>query len=139
ELTKRLRQTRYPNWISGETHMNYEPRAELKSLYLQYDGYGRGRAKNVLKHRIVPKVRQLIPLLVAPVVLLALFSFLYWLAAVPFLLWAAVCLGYGALAAIRQRNSGIALAGVSAMVMHFGWSLGFWLQPLTPPSPRKVA
>ena len=139
ELDYRLRQAGYRIWMSGETHMIYYPRATLKSLYFQYVGYGRGRAKNVLKHRMVPKVRQLIPLLVAPVVLLALFSFLYWPAAVPFLLWATVCLGYGALAAIRQRNSGIALAGVSAMVMHFGWSVGFWQQLLTPRSRRKVA
>ncbi|RWM27465.1 glycosyltransferase family 2 protein [Mesorhizobium sp.] len=139
ELDYRLRRAGYPIWMSGGTHMVYYPRSTLKSLYFQYLGYGRGRAKNVLKHRMVPKVRQMIPLLVAPVVLLAFFSFVSWLAAVPFLLWAAVCLGYGLVTAIRQRNPGIALAGVSAMVMHFGWSVGFWQQLLTPRSQRKVA
>ncbi|TIW73008.1 MAG: glycosyltransferase, partial [Mesorhizobium sp.] len=124
ELDYRLRQAGYRIWMSGRTHMVYYPRSSLKSLYLQYLGYGRGRARNVLKHRMVPKVRQMVPLLVAPVVLLALFSFVHWLAAVPFLLWAAVCLGYGLLTAVRQRNASIALAGVSAMVMHFGWSVG---------------
>jgi succinoglycan biosynthesis protein ExoA len=49
---------------------------------------------------------------------------------VPLLLWASVCLLYGLLAAIRQRKADIALAGVSAMVMHLGWSVGFWLQLL---------
>jgi len=73
------------------------------------------------------------------VVLLALFSFVHWLAAVPFLLWAAVCLGYGLRTALRQRNASIMLAGVSAMVMHFGWSVGFWQQLLTARSQRKVA
>jgi succinoglycan biosynthesis protein ExoA len=125
--------------MSGRTQMVYYPRSTLKGLYFQYLGYGRGRAKNVLKHRMVPKLRQMIPLLVTPVVLLALFSFLHWLAAVPFLLWAAVCLGYGAVTAIGQRNPSIALAGVSAMVMHFGWSAGFWQQLLMPRSQRKVA
>jgi succinoglycan biosynthesis protein ExoA len=119
--------------------MVYYPRSTLGSLYFQYLGYGRGRAKNVLKHRMVPKLRQMIPLLVAPVVVLALFSFVHWLAAVPFLLWAAVCLGYGLASAIRQRNPHMALAGVSAMVMHFGWSVGFWQQLLTPGTHRKVA
>ncbi|TGV62822.1 succinoglycan biosynthesis protein exoa, partial [Mesorhizobium sp. M00.F.Ca.ET.149.01.1.1] len=132
ELDYRLRQAGYRIWMSGRTQMVYYPRSTLKSLYFQYLGYGRGRARNVLKHRMVPKVRQMIPLLVAPVVLLALFSFAHWLAAVPFLLWAAVCLGYGLATAIRQRNASIALAGVSAMVMHFGWSVGFWQQLLTP-------
>ncbi|MEW6635017.1 MAG: glycosyltransferase family 2 protein, partial [Pseudomonadota bacterium] len=139
ELDYRLRQAGYRIWMSGGTQMVYYPRSTLKSLYFQYLGYGRGRAKNVLKHRVVPKVRQMIPLLVAPVVLLALYSFIHWLAAVPFLLWAAVCLGYGAVTAIRQRNLALALAGVSAMVMHFGWSVGFWQQLLMPRSRREAA
>ncbi|MBZ9860693.1 glycosyltransferase family 2 protein [Mesorhizobium sp. CA12] len=139
ELDYRLRQAGYRIWMSGRTQMVYYPRSTLKSLYFQYLGYGRGRARNVLKHRMVPKVRQMIPLLVAPVVLLALFSFVHWLAAVPFLLWVAVCLGYGAVTATRQRNASIALAGVSAMVMHFGWSAGFWQQLLASRLQRKVA
>lgn len=139
EFDYRLRKTGYRIWMSGRTQMVYYPRSTLKSLYFQYLGYGRGRARNVLKHRMVPKVRQMIPLLVAPVVLLALFSFVHWLAAVPFLVWAAVCLGYGLATTVRQRNASIMLAGVSAMVMHFGWSVGFWQQLLTPRPQRKVA
>jgi glycosyltransferase involved in cell wall biosynthesis len=139
ELDYRLRQAGYRIWMSGKTQMIYYPRSSLKGLYFQYLGYGRGRAKNVLKHRMVPKVRQMIPLLVFPVVLLAALSFIHWLAAVPFLLWAAVCLGYGAVTAIRQRNPGLALVGVSAMVMHFGWSVGFWLQLLRARLQRGVA
>ncbi|RWD25632.1 MAG: glycosyltransferase family 2 protein [Mesorhizobium sp.] len=139
ELDYRLRQAGYRIWMSGRTQMVYYPRSSLKSLYFQYLGYGRGRARNVLKHRMVPKVRQVIPLLVFPVVLLAAFSFVHWLAAVPFLVWAAVCLGYGIAAAIGQRNAGLTLVGVSAMVMHFGWSVGFWLQLLGRRSQRGVA
>lgn len=139
ELDYRLRQAGYRIWISGKTQMVYYPRSSLKGLYFQYLGYGRGRARNVLKHRMIPKVRQMVPLLVFPVVLLAAFSFVHWLAAVPLLLWASVCLGYGVWTAIGQRNPDIALAGISAMVMHFGWSVGFWLQLLGPRSQRGVA
>src|SRR4051812_289232 len=139
ELDYRLRQAGYRIWMSGKTRMVYYPRTSLKGLYLQYLGYGRGRARNVLKHRVIPKVRQMIPLLVAPVVLLAVFSFIHWLAAVPLLVWASVCLGYGAVTAISQRNPNNVLAGISAMVMHFGWSLGFWLQLLGSRSQRGVA
>jgi len=139
ELDYRLRQAGYRIWMSGATQMIYYPRSSLKGLYFQYLGYGRGRAKNVLKHRMVPKLRQMIPLLVFPVVLLAALSFIHWLAAVPFLMWAAVCLGYGAVTAVRQRNPGLALIGVSAMVMHFGWSVGFWLQLLRARLQRGVA
>ncbi|MGX7876427.1 glycosyltransferase family 2 protein [Mesorhizobium sp. ORM6] len=139
ELDYRLRQAGYKIWMSGRTQMIYYPRASLKGLYFQYLGYGRGRAKNVLKHRVIPKVRQMVPLAVLPVVLLAAFSFVHWIAAVPLLIWAVVCLGYGLVTAIRQRNADIALAGVSAMVMHFGWSVGFWLQLLGLGSRRGVA
>ncbi|PBB69359.1 succinoglycan biosynthesis protein exoa [Mesorhizobium sp. WSM4312] len=139
ELDYRLRQAGYRIWMSGKTQMVYYPRASLKGLYFQYLGYGRGRAKNVLKHRVIPKVRQMVPLAVFPVVLLAAFSFVHWIAAVPLLVWASVCLGYGLVTAIRQRNADIALAGVSAMVMHFGWSVGFWLQLLGLGARRGVA
>nr|AAC84063.1 glucosyltransferase [Mesorhizobium huakuii] len=138
ELDYRLRQAGYRIWMSGKTQMVYYPRASLKGLYFQYLGYGRGRRKNVLKHRVIPKVRQMVPLAVFPVVLLAAFSFVHWMA-VPLLIWASVCLGYGLVTAIRQRNADIALAGVSAMVMHFGWSVGFWLQLLGLGARRGVA
>ena len=139
ELDYRLRQSGYRIWMSGKTQMVYYPRSSLKGLYFQYLGYGRGRAKNVLKHRVIPKVRQMIPLLVFPVVLLAALSFIHWVAAVPLLVWASVCLGYGLWSALSRRNPGAVLAGVSAMVMHFGWSVGFWLQLLGSRSQRGVA
>ncbi|ESW86973.1 MULTISPECIES: glycosyltransferase family 2 protein [unclassified Mesorhizobium] len=139
ELDYRLRQAGYRIWMTGKTQMVYYPRSSLKGLYFQYLGYGRGRAKNVLKHRMIPKIRQMVPLLVFPVVLLAAFSFVHWLAAVPLLLWASVCLGYGFWTAVSQRKADIALAGVSAMIMHFGWSVGFWLQLLAPRPQRGVA
>ncbi|RUT98985.1 glycosyltransferase family 2 protein [Mesorhizobium sp. USDA-HM6] len=139
ELDHRLRLAGYRIWMSGRTQMVYYPRSTLKGLFFQYLGYGRGRAKNVLKHRMMPKLRQMIPLLVFPVVLLTFFAPLFVLAAVPFLVWAAVCLGYGVVTAIGQRNPAIALAGVSAMVMHLGWSMGFWLQILGPKPAREAA
>lgn len=139
ELDHRLRLAGCRIWMSGRTQMVYYPRSTLKGLFFQYLGYGRGRAKNVLKHRMMPKLRQMIPLLVFPVVLLTVFAPLFVLAAVPFLTWAAVCLGYGVVTAIGQRNPAIALAGVSAMVMHLGWSTGFWLQLLSPQPARELA
>ncbi|TIU22952.1 MAG: glycosyltransferase, partial [Mesorhizobium sp.] len=137
ELDYRLRQAGYRIWMSGKTQMIYYPRASLAGLYFQYLGYGRGRAKNVLKHRMIPKVRQMVPLLVFPVVLFSAFFFVHWLAVVPLLVWASVCLGYGVWTAISQRNPDSALAGISAMVMHFGWSVGFWLQLLGSRSQRR--
>ena len=130
ELDHRLRQAGFRIWMSGRTHMIYYPRTSLQSLYLQYLNYGRGRAKNVLKHRAIPKLRQLVPLMVCPVILLAFLSIFNGITAVPLVIWAAVCLGYGLWLAAMRRQPQLALAGVSAMVMHLGWSAGFWLQLL---------
>ncbi|WP_305803855.1 glycosyltransferase family 2 protein [Chelativorans sp. J32] len=131
ELDHRLRQAGFRIWLTARTQMTYYPRSTFKGLYLQYLGYGRGRARNILKHRVVPKVRQMAPLMILPFAILATLSFLHWAAALPFLLWAATCLVYGALLAIRGRDLNLLLAGPSAMVMHFAWSLGFWQQLLS--------
>ena len=131
ELDHRLRQAGYRIWLTGRTRMTYFPRSSFAKLYRQYLGYGRGRARNVLKHRIVPKLRQTIPLFVLPSVVLAAFAFVHWMALVPLAIWIAVCLGFGAWIATMERKPELALAGVSAMIMHFAWSLGFWTQLAT--------
>ncbi|WP_011580000.1 MULTISPECIES: glycosyltransferase family 2 protein [Chelativorans] len=139
ELDHRLRRAGYRIWLTAKTRMTYYPRSTFKGLYLQYLGYGRGRARNVLKHRVVPKVRQMAPLLILPFAILATLSFVYWFAAIPFLLWAATCLVYGAMLAIRERDAKLLLAGPSAMIMHFAWSAGFWLQLLSAGLRRREA
>jgi len=139
EFDHRLRQAGYRIWMSGSTRMTYFPRASLAGLFRQYLGYGRGRAKNVLKHRVIPKLRQMVPLMVVPTALLASLAVVHWIFTVPLLVWAAICLSYGAALALRESRPGLALAGVSAMVMHFAWSLGFWLQLLGMPAGGRTA
>ncbi|MFN7026201.1 MAG: glycosyltransferase family 2 protein [Pseudorhizobium sp.] len=136
ELDYRLRQAGFKIWMTGETFMTYYPRSTASSLYRQYLGYGRGRAKNMLKHRMLPKLRQALPLAVVPVAAGALLASLHWIAAVPFILWVALCLAYGFWIAILQRNPYGPLAAVSAMIMHFAWSAGFWSELLRVPQRR---
>ncbi len=128
ELDLRLRRSGFRIWMTGETYMTYYPRATAAALFRQYLGYGRGRAKNMMKHRSIPKIRQAIPLAVAPVVVVAMFTLLHWWAIVPFAVWAVACLGYGFWMMIGQRNPFGPLAAVSAMIMHLAWSVGFWLE-----------
>ncbi|WP_091914574.1 glycosyltransferase family 2 protein [Mesorhizobium sp. YR577] len=130
ELDYRLRAAGYRLWMTDKTFMVYYPRASVPALFRQYLGYGRGRAKNILKHRAMPKIRQMIPLMVFPVVAGTSLAFLSWAAIIPAVLWAAACLGYGVWMALSQRNPYGPLAGFSAMVMHLAWSAGFWLQLL---------
>jgi succinoglycan biosynthesis protein ExoA len=128
ELDFRLRKAGFRIWMTGKTYMTYYPRKSAGALFRQYLGYGRGRAKNLLKHRSIPKVRQAIPLAVAPVVIIALLAMLHWWAAIPLAVWAFACLGYGFWMAVGQRNPYGPLAAVSAMIMHLAWSTGFWLE-----------
>jgi succinoglycan biosynthesis protein ExoA len=130
ELDHRMRAAGFRIWMTDKTFMVYYPRPTVPALFRQYLGYGRGRARNILKHRAIPKVRQAVPLLVAPVVAGASLAVLHWVALLPAGLWAFACLGYGMWMAIGQRNPYGPLAGFSAMVMHLAWSAGFWLQLL---------
>lgn len=130
ELDYRLRAAGHRIWMTDKTFMVYYPRASVTALFRQYLGYGRGRARNILKHRAVPKIRQMIPLMVFPIVAGGSLAFLNVAALVPAALWAAACLGYGVWMAVSQRNPYGPLVGFSAMVMHLAWSTGFWLQIL---------
>ena len=130
ELDHRLGGAGFRIWLTGKTFMTYYPRSSVSSLFRQYLGYGRGRARNLLKHHMVPKFRQMLPLAVFPLVAGTSLAFLHWSAIVPASVWALACLGYGALMAIGQRNPYGVLAAFPAMVMHLAWSAGFWLQLL---------
>lgn len=131
ELDHRLGRAGARIWLTGRTFMTYYPRASALGLFRQYLGYGRGRARNLLKHHTVPKFRQMLPLAVFPVVAGTSLAFLHWSAIVPAFVWALACVGYGALMAIGQRNPYGILAAFPAMIMHLAWSAGFWLQLLT--------
>ena len=138
ELDFRLRKAGFRIWMTAKTYMVYYPRSAPYPLFRQYLGYGRGRARNLLKHRSIPKLRQAIPLAVLPVVVGALLAVLHWAAAVPLIVWVAACLGYGVWIAFSERNAYGPLAALSAMIMHLAWSAGFWLE-LLKIKPRRAA
>src|SRR3569623_590794 len=123
ELDYRLTKSGRRIWLTAQTHMVYYPRATPLSLFRQYLGYGSGRARNVLKHGSVPKLRQVLPLAIAPSVGLSLRAILHWAAALPFLAWSALCLALGAMASTRRGQTselpigGTPLVGLAAMIM----------------------
>jgi succinoglycan biosynthesis protein ExoA len=113
-------------WLTGETAVTYFPRNSPLSLFVQYYHYGFGRARNIKKNKIRLKLRQMIPAFIAPMTLFALFTPFFPFAALPFVLWAGFCLSYGAWLAYSRREPEALLSGAAAMIMHAGWSLGFW-------------
>lgn len=130
ELDYRLAAGGHRIWMTDRTSMTYYPRSSAAALFRQYLGYGRGRARNMLKHRMPLRARQALPLLVMPMVAGTSLAVLSGLALVPAGLWAAACLGYGAWLGFKHRDGSRVMAGVSAMVMHLAWSTGFWLEYL---------
>lgn len=126
ELDARLTLAGYKLWLTAKTSLDYYPRSTLRTLFRQYLNYGSGRVRNLLRHRNIPRVRQLFPVLVAPAIVLALISPFYPLAAIPLAIWCITCLVYGIWLALKAREPGISLSGAAAIVMHSAWSMGFW-------------
>lgn len=132
ELDYRLRQQGGHIWLTDKTAMIYFPRATPLALFKQYFGYGRGRARNILKHRALPRLRQALPVAILPAAALAVFSLFHWSALVPLAIWASLCLVFGTLSATQRAEDfrlplvGAPLVGLAAMVMHLAWSSGFW-------------
>jgi succinoglycan biosynthesis protein ExoA len=115
-------------WLSRELEITYYPRRSARALFRQYLKYGRGRARTLLHHRVRPKIRQMLPVMVAPAVVLMPLGLFAPLLAAPGALWASGSLMLGAALALKARDPAVAASGVAAMIMHLAWSLGFWRQ-----------
>lgn len=126
ELDIRLARAGGRIWLTERVRSVYHPRRAPGALLKQYFNYGRGRARTVLKHHTPLKLRQAAPLAVAPSVASLALAPAFWPLAVPALLWAASALGYGLLLAVRRRDLATLISGPAAMIMHLGWSAGFW-------------
>jgi succinoglycan biosynthesis protein ExoA len=133
ELDHRLRKAGNTIWLTDRTGMTYYPRSTAGGLFRQYFGYGGGRARNILKHRMRPRLRQMAPLAILPVVLLAALSIWHWAFLVPLAIWGLGCIALGIHAARKhypQYEMPLLLSplvGLAAMIMHLAWSAGFWV------------
>lgn len=128
ELDLRLADQGGRIWLTDKVRIAYHPRRTPTELWKQYFSYGKGRARTFLKHYKPLKIRQALPLGVAPAVLGAALTPLYWPLALPALVWALTALGFGAVLGVRRRDAAALLAGPAAMIMHLAWSAGFWAQ-----------
>ncbi len=126
ELDTRLAAAGYKIWLTNRVAAGYFPRSSPVRLFKQYINYGYGRARNIFKHKSKIKVRQLLPVFVFPAACLILLSKISIVFALPLLAWAALCNMYAIILAAKAANPAYVMSGLSAMVMHLGWSLGFW-------------
>lgn len=111
--------------LAADIAIDYFPRSTAAALARQYFAYGRGRARTMLKHAAPLKLRQLIPVMIAPVAALALLTPLTPIAAAPALAWLGLSLAFGLMLGLRARNLCACASGAAAAIMHLSWSLGF--------------
>jgi succinoglycan biosynthesis protein ExoA len=112
--------------LAADILIDYYPRTSALALARQYFKFGRGRARMLLRHRKLPKLRQLVTPAVLPAVALALLSPLAPWAGAPAAAWLAACLLGGALVGVTAGGGCALAAGVPAAIMHLAWSAGFW-------------
>jgi succinoglycan biosynthesis protein ExoA len=140
EFDHRLVQSGRRIWMETGATMTYFPRSSLESLERQYYRHGRGRARTMFLHRMRPRLRQMLPVVV-------LGSFLFALLLMPLFplvgliptVYLAACLLWGAVAAIRKRDPWLLAMGPAAIVMHLSWAAGFLRESGSSRPPRGTA
>lgn len=126
ELDARLIEAGGRILLAADIVIDYFPRATARKLARQYFAYGAGRARTALSRGQPLKLRQLAPALIAPLLVFGLAGapLTPW-AIAPASAWLSVCLLYGALLGLRERDLCACGAGVAAAIMHASWSAGF--------------
>ncbi|MGV6802176.1 MAG: glycosyltransferase family 2 protein [bacterium] len=113
-------------WLDAKIRIRYQPRGDIAGLWRQYYGYGKGRARNLLKNHNNPRLRQIIPVinifaLLISVLLLPFYKFalawplIYLLSLSSASLWLA----------LKKRSLCGLWGGVALGIMHLSWALGF--------------
>lgn len=125
EYDHRLRLAGGLIWMQSDIRLDYVMRPTFGTLARQYWNYGRGRARTVLKHRLRPKLRQLIPVVNLLGMVLALAVSLVWPWALLWPLTYLWTLGMVSLVGIRAIGSDGIWAGPALFAMHNFWAAGF--------------
>ncbi len=125
-------------WLTDRTRIAYTMRPSLRSLWRQYWRYGRGRANTLTKHRTMPRLRQIAPvmnvwLLAASMAAMVVTPLaLFWPA-----LYAILLIGASIAAAVSLRGIGGLWAGPALAAMHLAWGLGFTQRILEGPGATR--
>lgn len=131
EFDTRLRKAGGRIFLDADIRLAYMPRATVGALAQQYFNYGKGRARTLMKHGELPRLRQLIPpaTLLACVLGFALAPLTLWSLIVPAGYLAALVLASLAVAMKHKSACGL-LAGLASATMHMSWSAGLFRQML---------
>ncbi len=133
EYDKRLLRSGGRLFLDADIRLAYMPRATIGSLGRQYFNYGKGRARTIVKHREVPRLRQLVPpaTFIACVLGLALAPVTLWALILPGGYLGVLTVASVAMAFTKRSACGLQ-AGVASATMHMSWSAGFLKQLIFP-------
>lgn len=130
ELDLRLGKAGFRVWMSADHGIVYHPRSRPQDLWRQYFRYGRGRARTLKLHRVQPKLRQWIPIVLGPALLVTFLTPVTPLALTPFIIWVGACSAYGVRLGLSSKDPCESASGAAALVMHLAWSAGYWAETL---------
>lgn len=131
ELDRRLSAAGHRIWLTSRTRLTYFPRQSIRALMRQYYNFGRGRARNLIKHNARPAARQALAAMLAPAAALAPLAPFSVVFVLPSVLWLLACLAGGVVISMQTKRPDGLLAGLIAGTMHMAWSAGFWRQWLS--------
>jgi succinoglycan biosynthesis protein ExoA len=132
EFDKRLAHSGGRIFLDADIRLAYTPRASLGALAKQYFNYGKGRARTIVKHGEIPRLRQVVPpaTLAACLLGFAISPFTLWGLVLPGGYLAVLAVASVAMAAKKRSACGL-LAGLASATMHMSWSVGLLKQLLT--------
>ena len=120
-------------FLDANIRIQYVPRGTVSGLARQYFNYGKGRARNVAKHRTTLKLRQSLPIIALVLNVIGLVGgVFFW----PLLVLPLGYLGVLGLASLyvtfKKKSLCGMLAGVALGAMHMSWAAGYLRQSLLP-------
>jgi succinoglycan biosynthesis protein ExoA len=118
-------------WLADDLVITYLPRSNTISLFRQYVRHGRGQARRFLRHGGRKHIRHFILPSVAPMVVLGLLGPLFWPLASLTLAWLVICLSYGLVLGVKQKDICATASGYASIVMQLAWSLGHWWEMIS--------
>lgn len=126
-------------WLCAEAMVTYFPRRDPWGLARQYFLHGAGRARTLITHRMRPRLRQLMPLLIWAGsfggLTLGLLDPMFLLLPIAYVL---LCVACGIAAALQHHDAWLLAIGPAAMIMHLSWACGFlWKCMTLAVSPRR--
>lgn len=133
ELDHRLGQNNAKIWLETSLPLTYFPRKTASALWRQYFRYGKGRARNVRRHQLPLKPRQLLPVGVAFATILALLAPIHPIFLFPVMTWLLACAIGGTIIGAKSGGGWNFAAAPAAAIMHLSWGYGFLHELLTQP------